>query len=85
LQKERNMIEHIDTQIGKLLQKRWEAIDRVAQIKRDNNIPIVNAKQFNKIKEIYMQNFTDDPLSSEFIQQYLELLHYTSIQRQKGF
>jgi len=83
LQKERNMIEHIDTQIAQLLQKRWKTIDRIAQIKRDNNIQIVNAKQFNKIKNIYTQYLTEDRLSAEFIRQYLELLHYTSIQRQK--
>ena len=83
LQKERNMIEHIDTQISMLLYKRLEIIDRIAQIKKENNIPIVNTNQFNKIKELYMQQFTDDPLLSDFIQQCLELLHYTSIQRQK--
>ncbi len=83
LRKERNMIEHIDTQISRLLQRRWEAIDRIGVIKKENSIPIVDAKQFGKIKELYMHPFVDDPLSQEFIKQYLELLHQNSIQRQK--
>lgn len=83
LLKQRNMIEHIDNQISLLLKKRMNIVDHIAQIKSDHNMPIVDPVQFNKVIERYNRNTDDDDDYREFITKYLELLHQSSIQRQR--
>lgn len=83
LRKQRTLIQHVDFQISTLLKKRMEIVDEIAKIKTDHNLPIVNAKQFNKIRDIYFENSLPDNEFQEFIHQYLESLHQCSVQRQK--
>lgn len=83
LRKQRTLIQHIDIQISKLFKKRMEVVDVIAKIKADYNIPIVHAKQFNKIMEIYFENSLPDDDFQTFLNQYLESLHQCSIQRQR--
>lgn len=84
LRKQRNLIEHIDYQISLLLRKRMEVVDTIARIKVENNLPIVNPKQFKKVIENYQVNAMKDEIYQEFIKQYLDLLHQTSIKRQQN-
>lgn len=85
LWKQRNLIEHIDRQISRLLSKRMEAIDAIGKIKHQNNLPIVDPRQFKKVMERYTSNGLDDPEYHDFIKQFLDLLHQNSIQRQQKY
>ena len=82
LRKQRHLIEHIDTQINRLFQERMKVVDAIAEIKATNKLPIVDPKQFKKVKERYMKEALQDEDYITFLSQYLDLLHQTSIQRQ---
>jgi chorismate mutase len=81
---QRSLIEHIDNQIGKLLAQRMQAVDKVAQIKKENHYSLIDTKQFQKVEKRYLNNSLPDISFQKFIHQYLELLHYYSILRQQN-
>jgi chorismate mutase len=83
LRKQRTLIAHIDAQISQLLAKRMSIIDIIGNIKNENNLPLVQPQQFNKVVKTYIENGLPDENYSQFIQKFLELLHQSSIQRQK--
>lgn len=83
LRKQRTLLNNVDTQIRELLQKRMQIVDRIADIKQENNLPLVQPAQWNKVVENYHSNNTEDTLFQDFIDQFLELLHQHSIERQK--
>lgn len=83
LRKQRNLIENIDVQMANLLAKRMQVVDEIANIKKQNNLPIVQPKQWNKVEGIYRNAALQDSDYEEFLTKYLELLHNASINRQK--
>ena len=83
LRKQRTLIAHIDDQISQLFAKRMSIIDAIGKIKNENNLPLVQPQQFNKVVKTYIENGLHDENYSKFIQKFLELLHQSSIQRQK--
>ena len=80
--KQRALLEHVDVQLSELLAKRMEIVDEIARIKKDNNLPVVQPQQWQQVKERYLKE-NQDPAYREFLEQFLELLHQASIQRQK--
>ena len=55
----RENIDNIDNQILNLLKKRFEIVKKVKNVKKDNNLPILDSKREEKIfKDIY-NNFTE--------------------------
>lgn len=83
LRKQRNLIENIDVQMADLLAKRMQIVDVVAEIKRKNNLPIVQPKQWSKVEQIYHQAALGDGNYEDFLTRFLELLHNASIRRQQ--
>ncbi|MDR1758411.1 MAG: bifunctional 3-deoxy-7-phosphoheptulonate synthase/chorismate mutase type II [Bacteroidales bacterium] len=83
LRKQRALIMHIDTQIARLLKQRIEKIEEIAELKKEHDLPIVHPAQFNKIRDIYIQNGLQDNGYKCFINDFLELLHKHSISRQQ--
>jgi chorismate mutase len=81
--KQRLQIDSIDHQISKLLKKRVEIVDTIARLKKECQLPIVDAKRFNKVKNIYLADVDSADSYAEFILKYLETLHSFSIKRQK--
>lgn len=84
LRKERNLLEHVDTQMAELLAKRMSIVDTIAEIKRENNLPIVQPKQWNKVVAKYQDAALQDEQYQEFIKKFLELLHQYSVARQRN-
>ena len=80
--KQRALLEHVDTQLSELLAKLIEIVDEIARIKKENNLPVVQPKQWQQVTERYLKEGLD-PAYRDFLAQFLELLHQTSIQRQQ--
>ena len=80
--KQRALLEHVDTQLSELLAKRMEIVDEIARIKKENNLPVVQPKQWQQVTERYLKE-GQDPAYRDFLAQFLELLHQSSIQRQQ--
>lgn len=82
LLRQRTLLENIDTQISELLQQRMHIIDEIAAIKKANNLPVVQPKQWQQVVKRYL-NSHQDIQYQDFIKQFLSLLHQASIERQK--
>ena len=83
LRKQRTLIHNIDTQLSVLLSKRMEIVDSIAKIKTEHNLPVVQPEQWNKVVQTYRQNSLQDIDYHNFIEEFLELLHQSSIKRQR--
>ena len=83
LRKQRTLIHNIDTQLSVLLSKRMEIVDSIAKIKTEHNLPVVQPEQWNKVVQTYQQNSLQDIDYKTFIENFLELLHQSSIKRQR--
>lgn len=83
LRKQRTLINNIDTQLSVLLQKRMSIVDAISQIKKEHNLPVVQPEQWKKVVSLYQENSIKDDEYQEFINQFLELLHLSSIKRQR--
>ncbi|MBR4648292.1 MAG: bifunctional 3-deoxy-7-phosphoheptulonate synthase/chorismate mutase type II [Bacteroidales bacterium] len=82
LVKQRSTLENIDNQISTLLYQRMKMVDEIAEIKRKNHISVVQPQQWQQVVKRYMKH-SEDPYYQVFIKQFLELLHQSSIERQK--
>lgn len=82
LAKYRSILENIDNQIGELLYQRMTTVDKIANLKREHHITVVQPQQWKHVVERYAKH-SDDSLFQNFIEQFLELLHQSSIERQK--
>jgi len=78
----RNLIKGIDSQIGKLLSKRMEAVDEIATIKALHAIPLLQPQQWKKVVAVYEENALKDENYYQFLEEFLLLLHKASLKRQ---
>lgn len=81
LVKQRTILENIDNQLSELLYQRMTTVDEIADIKRNDHIAVVQPQQWQQVVKRY-QKHTEDTLYQEFLEQFLDLLHQTSIKRQ---
>ena len=81
---ERTMIEHIDNQISNLLKKRMLTAEKIASIKKENNIPILQPSQWSKVVERYQKEALPDSCYQKFLEEYLNILHHYSLERQQN-
>jgi chorismate mutase len=79
---QRNLIKNIDIQISKLLRKRMETVDEIASIKVKYSLPLLQTEQWKKVVEIYEENALKDKNYQHFIEEFLLLLHKSSLKRQ---
>ena len=82
LVKQRAKLANIDNQISELLYQRMKMVDEIADIKRRNHLAVVQPQQWQQVVKRY-QKHTEDIAYQDFLKQFLELLHQTSIERQK--
>lgn len=82
LVKQRAMLENIDNQISELLYQRMSLVDEIADIKRKNHIAVVQPQQWQQVVKRYAKHYEDTEYQ-KFIEQFLELLHQTAIERQR--
>jgi chorismate mutase len=80
---QRNLKKNIDIQISKLLSKRMEVIDKIAAIKAKHSIPVLQPEQWKKVVDIYEENALKDENYQQFLEEFLLLLHRTSMKRQE--
>ncbi len=80
----RERVSSIDQQVAKLLLERMKAVDEIANLKIENNMPVVQHDQWQKVQQRYLEISENDPHFQSFIKLFLELLHQQSIERQRG-
>jgi chorismate mutase len=80
---QRNLIKNIDIQISKLLSKRMEVVDEIAAIKAAHALPLLQPDQWKKVVEIYDENSLKDENFRQFLEEFLLLLHRSSLKRQE--
>jgi len=80
---QRNLIKNIDIQISKLLSKRMKIVDEIADIKAKHAFSALQPEQWKKVMDIYEENALHDENYRQFLQEFLLLLHKSSLKRQK--
>jgi chorismate mutase len=80
---QRNLIKNIDIQISKLLSKRMETVDEIAAIKVKHALPVLQPDQWKKVVAIYEENALKDANFQQFLEEFLLLLHKSSLKRQE--
>lgn len=80
----RNKISAIDAQIANLLAQRMNAVDEITEIKKNNNIPLLQPDQWSKVVEIYNAEKLPDEQFTQFLNRFLTLLHNSSLERQQN-
>jgi chorismate mutase len=80
---QRNLIKNIDIQLSKLLSKRMEIVDEIAAIKAKLALPALQPEQWKKVVEIYEENALKDDDFQQFLEEFLLLLHKSSLKRQE--
>ena len=79
---QRNLIKNIDIQISKLLSKRMETVDEIATIKAQYHLPLLQPDQWKKVVALYEGNALKDEHYAQFLEEFLLLLHKSSLRRQ---
>jgi len=79
---QRNLIKNIDIQLSKLLSKRMEVVDEIAEIKAKHALPLLQPDQWKKVVEIYEEHALQDENYQQFLEEFLLLLHRSSLRRQ---
>ena len=82
LVKQRAKLENIDNQLSELLYQRMLMVDEIADIKRKNHIAVVQPQQWQQVVKRYMKH-PEDSAYQDFLDKFLELLHQSSIERQR--
>jgi len=80
---QRNLIKNIDIQISKLLSKRMETVDAIAAIKTQYALPPLQPDQWKRVVSVYEENALQDEKYQQFLQEFLLLLHKSSLRRQE--
>ena len=78
----RTTLKNIDIQIGKLLAKRMETVDQIAVVKANFSLPPLQPNQWKKVVEVYEENALQDENYQQFLEEFLLLLHKSSLKRQ---
>lgn len=78
----RHKIDEIDRELVDLLGRRMEISERIGDVKRKNNIAILQVERWNEIVRNVLTHGSELGLSEEFIMRYLASIHQESISRQ---
>lgn len=79
----RSQIDLLDKQLLELLKKRMLIADSIGNLKKENNISVLQNKRWNEILERMIFQGKELGLSEEFIVKILKTIHQESIQRQE--
>lgn len=72
----------IDDQLFDLLSKRMKFSDTVGQLKRENNITILQQEHWNNIINSRLEKSEDYNLTRKFVRQFMDAIHQESIRHQ---
>jgi len=82
LQTSRTKIDVIDHQLIDLLGKRMKIADEIGDLKKKNNVAILQTKRWNSILDTMIAAGAENNLSKEFITKFLKAIHEESIGHQ---
>lgn len=85
LEELRGRIDDIDLQLLSLLGKRMELSEKVAEIKRENNMSIFRLKRWDVLLTDRMERAERLKLNREFVKDLFELIHEQSMEVQDRF
>ena len=78
----RNEMEDIDDQIMFLLKSRLDISERIAEIKQNRQLPILQPAQWKKVEERYLEFAQRERIDEDLMKEFLKLLHLSSLKRQ---
>ncbi|MGQ1908705.1 chorismate mutase [Marinifilum sp. RC60d5] len=82
LEKYRDQIDSIDTQLIQLLSQRMNIIEEIGEYKFKNNMTILQLKQWEKVRERGVDLGNSLGMSEKFITQLLRMIHKEAILKQ---
>jgi len=82
LNKHRDSIDQIDSELFELLSRRMEIAEKIGRIKRDNDVAILQGERWSSIVEKSLAQASKLYLSEDFMRTILEAIHIESINRQ---
>ena len=78
----RTKIDVIDHQVINHLGRRMKIADEIGQLKKKNNVAILQNKRWNEILDKMIQTGNENGLSENFVSKYLKAVHQESIDHQ---
>jgi chorismate mutase len=78
----RGYIEQVDDRILQDLSERMRWVDQIGQIKRDNDIPVLQIHRWENLLEDHLRKAKQLGLDEEFVKSIFELIHVHSVKRQ---
>jgi chorismate mutase len=82
LERYRRIIDHLDDDILRLLNRRMQIAEEIGGFKKKNKLTILQTARWNKTLERLLAMTEKWNLSPEFIHQYYDAIHLESIQHQ---
>jgi chorismate mutase len=82
LERLRRVIDNLDDEILRLLNRRMEIAEEIGKLKKENNITILQTARWNKTLERIYKNGEKLGLTRDFIKQYFDAIHMESIKHQ---
>lgn len=82
LERYRGEIDQLDSEVFELLSRRMQVAEKIGQVKRDNNVAILQERRWHSIVDKIVAQSLKFGLSEEFIKTVLEAIHIESINRQ---
>ncbi|PKP25863.1 MAG: 3-deoxy-7-phosphoheptulonate synthase [Bacteroidetes bacterium HGW-Bacteroidetes-2] len=79
----RTQIDLIDSQLMATMGKRMKIVDSIGELKKQNNVAILQVKRWNKVLERMNTIGKEENLSEEFIDRVFKAIHQESIQHQQ--
>ena len=78
----RGEINNIDSQILEILGKRMQVAEKIGELKKQNNITILQSERWKKVKAERLAFGLQHGLTEKFLKRYLDALHQESIRQQ---
>lgn len=82
LEKLRMKIDLVDRQVVDLLGRRMKIADQIGDLKKENNVAILQAKRWNQVLDEMLTTSKSQDLSEEFILRVYRAIHQESINHQ---
>lgn len=84
LENYRLLIDVLDQRLADILAQRMQIVEQIAQIKKRQNIPLLQEKRYAQIREKWHTYAEGKNMDLDFFQALFELIHQESLQRQAG-
>lgn len=79
----RKQIDLLDEKVLSILAKRTKIVRKISQLKKKQNIPVVDKKRWDKLISSLLSRSDSLGLSKEFIEKLFNIIHKYSIKTQK--